>query len=73
MSRRNASRNDEGFLIEFRPVGNAVKVSAVDPATMIEVSIVGALTAGEEMLTRIVVRKLLYVLERSRDASETGA
>ncbi len=73
MSRRNASRNDEGFLIEFRPVGNSVKVSAVDPATMIEVSIVGALTAGEEMLTRIVVRKLLYVLERSRDASETGA
>ncbi len=72
MSRRNAVCIDEGFLIEFRPVGNAVKVSAVDPATMIEVSIVGALTAGEETLTRIVVRKLLYVLGRGRDEGKPG-
>ncbi len=72
MSRRNAVGIDEGFLIEFRPVGNAVKVSAVDPATMIEVSIVGALTAGEETLTRIAVRKLLYVLGRGRDEGKPG-
>jgi hypothetical protein len=41
-----------GILIEFYPVGAYVKVSAVDPITLTEVSIVGDPAAGEEALTR---------------------
>ena len=51
-------------LIEFAQVGNCVKVSAMDPRTLTEVSIVGPTTASREQLTRTVVKKLHYVLAR---------
>lgn len=54
----------ESYIIEFHQLGNVVKVSAVDPATMIEVSIVGPANAGEEMLRRNAVRKLQYVMNK---------
>lgn len=54
-------------LIEFHRVGAYVKVSAVDPETLTEVSIVGDPAAGEEALTRTAVRKLDYVLKRIRE------
>ncbi len=53
-------------IIEFLRVGNSVKVSAVDPESRIEVSIVGAPGAGEETLKRTAIRKLEYVLAKSR-------
>ena len=49
-------------LIEFLPCGRYVKVSAVDPKTLTEVSIVGDPAAGEEALKRQAARKLAYVL-----------
>ncbi|RMD64956.1 MAG: hypothetical protein D6826_01245 [Alphaproteobacteria bacterium] len=51
-------------IIEFYRVGAYVKVSAVDPATLTEVSIVGAPEAGEAALKQAAVRKLHYVLAR---------
>jgi hypothetical protein len=53
-------------ILEFQRIGNSVKVTAVDPETLIEVSIVGAASAGEEALRRTAVRKLEYVLGRRR-------
>ena len=53
-------------IIEFYRVGAFVKVSAVDTATFIEVSIVGDPACGEEALKRAVLQKLEYVLERRR-------
>jgi hypothetical protein len=55
------------FLIEYRVVGQSVKVSAVDPVTLTEVSIVGPVSAGRTELKRNAVRKLKYVLERDAD------
>lgn len=57
-------QSDSKFIIEFRRVGNAVKVSAIDPLTLTEVSIAGPLDAGETLLRRLAVRKLLCVLNR---------
>ncbi len=57
-------------IIEFQQIGNAVKVTAVDPESQIEVSIVGPPGAGEETLKRTAIRKLEYVIEKSR---RTGA
>jgi len=51
-------------ILEFRAIGNAVKVTAVDPKTLIEVSIMGAATAGKEALKRAALRKLRYVLAK---------
>ncbi len=52
------------MIIEFRRIGASVKVSAIDPETLIEVSIVGPASAGEEELTRNVLKKLEYVLAK---------
>ena len=60
-------------IIEFYRVGAFVKVSAVDTATFIEVSIVGDPACSEEVLKRAVLQKLEYVLERRRkEASAPG-
>lgn len=68
------SRHRE-YLIEFIPIGHAIKVCAVDPLTKLEVSIVGPASAGEEELKRTAVRKLEYILEkkkRGRNAKGEG-
>ncbi|MTJ82407.1 MAG: hypothetical protein F8N37_15555 [Telmatospirillum sp.] len=51
-------------IFEFRRIGNSVKVSAVDPVSNTEVSIVGPATAGEHALKMAALRKLNFVLNR---------
>lgn len=51
-------------ILEYQQVGNAVRVAAVDPDTLIEVSIVGSASAGMEVLKRTAIRKLEYVLAK---------
>jgi hypothetical protein len=51
-------------IIEFRRIGNAVKVSAVDTATHVEVSIVAPASSSEREMTTAVMKKLEYVLAR---------
>jgi hypothetical protein len=53
------------YLIEFHRVGNYVKVSAIDPETNTEVSIVGDPRATELELERLAVRKLEYVMAKN--------
>ena len=62
--------SDEGFYLEFQRLGNVVKVTAVDPATGLEASIVGDPRAGEAVLGRAAARKLRYVLDK-RARTET--
>lgn len=52
------------IIIEMIQIGNAVKVTAVDTATGIEVSIVGAPSTSEETLKRNAVNKLNYVMRK---------
>ena len=59
-------------ILEFRQIGNAVKVTAVDPETLVEVSIMGSAASGEETLRRAALRKLDYVL-RKRQGGGYGA
>lgn len=51
-------------LIEFMQNGNSVRVTAIDPISYVEASIVGPVWAGEETLRRNAIRKLIYVLEK---------
>ena len=53
-------------ILEFQAIGNSVKVTAIDSLTLVEVSIVGAASAGEETLKRTAIRKLEYVLAKRR-------
>jgi len=52
------------IIIEFTPVGNAVKVSAVCEDSGREVSIVGDPKAGKTELEMLAVRKLKYVMSK---------
>ncbi|MCG8490480.1 MAG: hypothetical protein MI743_02595 [Sneathiellales bacterium] len=61
----------EGYIIEFVPVGKAVKVSAMDPATLTEVSIVGPTNASRAELQLTVIRKLQYVLNKKAGEKTT--
>ena len=54
----------DNYIIEFTQIGANVKVTAVDPKTLTEVSIVGGAQYSQEFLTRQVVKKLEYVLAR---------
>jgi len=59
------------IIFEFQRVGGYVKVSAVDPLTSAEVSIVGPPSAGQVQLERLAAQKLEYVLQR-RAAGQRG-
>ncbi len=61
------------YLLEFQQVGRYVKVSAIDPVTNIEVSIVGDASATKAELERVAVRKLEYVLRKKLGAENPEA
>ncbi|MCF8496303.1 MAG: hypothetical protein K9G62_06520 [Alphaproteobacteria bacterium] len=51
-------------LIEFLPIGTVVKVTAMDVATLTEISIQGPASAGQELLKRNALKRLEYVLRK---------
>jgi phage head maturation protease len=53
--------NEREIIFEFLRVGAAVKVTVVDVATGIEVSVVGDPAAGEAALKQLARQKLEYV------------
>ncbi len=60
----SASSTDRDVIFEFRRIGAYVKVSAVDAATGLEISIVGAAGSSDAILKRTAYNKLLYVLRK---------
>ena len=56
--------DESEVLLEFHRIGNAVKVTAVDPRSLAEATIVGDRALGEHALGQAALRKLRYVLER---------
>ncbi len=52
------------IIIEFFPVGNFVKVSAMDAQSLTEISVQGPASAPQEMLKRNAVKRLEYVLKK---------
>lgn len=55
---------EERYIVEFIPMGNAVRVTAVDPETGREATISGPPAAGQKELAQLAVRKLKYILEK---------
>ena len=50
--------------VEYRVQGNVVKVTAIDPGTGTEASIMGPASAPRAPLTDAAVRKLKFVLAK---------
>jgi hypothetical protein len=55
---------ERGVIFEFVQVGGVVKVTALDTASGVEVSIVGDPAAGDAALKRLALQKLDYVLAK---------
>jgi len=55
---------DGSYIIEFKPHGRYVKVTAVDPATGREAVIVGDANESQRTLERNAVYKLNYLLKK---------
>lgn len=53
-------------LIEFKRVGTYLKVTAMHPSTLTEVSVVGPAIGSKELLKRTALAKLDYVLKRGQ-------
>lgn len=60
--------DESEVLLEFHRLGNAVKVTAVDPRTLAEATIVGDPSLSEQALGRAAIRKLQYVIKRRAEA-----
>ena len=59
--------------LEFQRIGLFVKVTAIDPASLVEVSIVGPPSAGEDVLGRTAMKKLAHVLgKKARPAASSA-
>ncbi len=56
--------NGREILVEFYPVGQIVKVSAMDTQTLTEVVIQGPAYASSETLIHNVKKRLEYVLRK---------
>lgn len=65
MSGNDDILNEGEVLFEVRQVGNAVKVSAIDPVTNTEVSVMGPVTASPYTLKMNAIRKLRMVLRKA--------
>ena len=60
------NRGEGEYLVEFIQVGSYMKVSAIDPVSGREVSIVGPASASRGQLTRVAVNKLKYVMAKEK-------
>lgn len=61
------------ILFEFQVLRGSVRATAIDPATGVEVTVVGPSTALQSDLERIAARKLLRALaKRAASRSDAG-
>jgi hypothetical protein len=71
----DATGSDDGdwdAIVEFRRIGAALQVIAVDPDTGKEVSMVGDPRLSRQELARLAVQKLRYVLNKQRGDQSDG-
>jgi len=67
-----AFMNDDDIIIEFSRIGAYVKVTAVDPVSLMEASIVGPAAGSPEILKRTAVQKLRFVLSKRSAGNDGG-
>lgn len=52
------------IIIEFHPVGNFMKISAMDTKTLTEISVQGPISTPQNILKRNALKRLEYVLKK---------
>ena len=64
--------DDRRYIVECIYMGRYAKVSAVDPITGTEVSIVGDSSRHKKELERVAIQKLEYVMAKNRERPGKG-
>jgi hypothetical protein len=67
-----SEQKNTGCIVEFIAVGKSVKVTAIDPVTLLEVSIIGSTKASRKQLSALAMRKLTYMLKKNKDSDGTA-
>jgi hypothetical protein len=62
-----AGDNDREVFFEIVTIGAFAKVSAIDPVTGTEVSIIAPAGGDEAILKAVALRKLDYMLNKTKD------
>jgi hypothetical protein len=55
---------EEGYIVEYVALGSSMKVTAFDPVTLVEASIIAPVNASKKDMATIAIRKLVYVLSK---------
>jgi hypothetical protein len=71
-------RDDQGShvdrpILERRRIGTVLRVTAIDPATGMEVVIQGPTTHGPRALEHLALRKLAWALNRAADRERNAS
>lgn len=61
----NSPMKNREVIFEFTPFGNVMKVTAMDTATLTEITIQGPLTAAKAVLENNALKRLEYVLRKN--------
>lgn len=64
------SRDDDSYIVEYVVIGNSVKVTAFDPVTLREVSIIGARTTEKKQLAKLAIKKLIYMNKKDANSQD---
>lgn len=64
-------KHDTHVIIETIAMGRMLKVSAIDPVTGTEVSIIADAKAPREQREKLAIRKLDYVIRKKQPASSS--
>lgn len=56
--------NSDGYIIEIIQLGGSVKVTAFDPVSLKEVSVIVPPSTSREEMSTLAIKKLHYVLDQ---------
>lgn len=72
MSHATGSGGGDDVIIEYRRIGAALQVIAIDPVTGMEVSMVGDPRLSHQELARLAAQKLRYVQGKQPPQDDNG-
>ena len=64
--RGRSGAGSDGLIVETVRLGNSVKITVVDPASMLEAVVVGPAYAAEHTLVQTAIRKLEYLRGKAK-------
>jgi hypothetical protein len=56
--------DDDNYIIEYTVIGNSVKVTAFDPVSLRDVTVIGSIHTPKKQLAKLAVRKLIYMIKK---------